>query len=414
MRALTLISKVLPSLIIVLTAALLVFFCSFTLAASVDSTLSDPHVFPRQGNYANDSSPATNKTESLIKIRENIHCYALPYGGLGFGSHVLTYYCMFVNAYGRRPLVPWKRQEYQKLDVAIGFLQLVGTTIAGTLTVTRCKGEGHLQLLGIWMLLTSAASSIAAMLGHGRWLFVRRSREVSVRDGNAMPPSNVPYNPNGYDPPAPGSYPGAINSDYGYNMHPEQYNGQAKPYPLTAYYSTPQYEPVNMRGGLIKRGFWSRDRTDFRQEGNKYGQWTSWGMIISLWLVGCAMGFVGSVGIAREVWDTIGKVKEITKWFFMPAAVMFGLTVLLCMCTGRKNSYGVHEHSEDEQRVLWFMMKWTLKVCLLLLVFMLVYMDWLLAAVTGNWSGVPSKLDKGGKVLYWVYFVCKRFALFMY
>ncbi|KAH6705261.1 hypothetical protein BKA61DRAFT_436907, partial [Leptodontidium sp. MPI-SDFR-AT-0119] len=88
-------------------------------------------------------------TEALNKIRDNVHCYALLYGGLGFGSHVLTYYCMFVNADGRRSLVPWKRQEYQKLDVAIGFLQLVGTTIAGTLTITRCKGEGHLQLLRI-------------------------------------------------------------------------------------------------------------------------------------------------------------------------------------------------------------------------------------------------------------------------
>lgn len=76
---------------------------------------------------------------------------------------------------------------------------------------------------------------------------------------------------------------------------------------------------------------------------------------------------------------------------------MIGLAVLLCMCTGRKNANGIHEHSEDEQRVIWFMAKWSFKVCLLLLVFMLVYMDWLLAAVTGNWSGVPSKLDKGGE-----------------
>ncbi|KAH8587159.1 hypothetical protein B0O99DRAFT_492288, partial [Bisporella sp. PMI_857] len=76
-----------------------------------------------------------NKTETVNKIRDNVHCYALPYGGLGFGSHVLTYYCIFVNAYGRRPLVPWKRQEYQKLDFLIGFLQLIGTTISGALTI---------------------------------------------------------------------------------------------------------------------------------------------------------------------------------------------------------------------------------------------------------------------------------------
>lgn len=46
-------------------------------------------------------------------------------------------------------------------------------------------------------------------------------------------------------------------------------------------------------------------------------------------------------------------------------------------------------------------MKGTYRVCLLFVVFMLVYMDWLLAAVTDNWSGFPSKLDEGGKILYW-------------
>lgn len=167
-----------------------------------------------------------------------------------------------------------------------------------------------------------------------------------------------------------------------------------------------------MRGGFGRQGFWSRDRTDFRQEGNEYGQRLSWGLIISLWLVGCAMGFIGSVGIAKKVWDEVNKVRQITIWFFMPAAVMIGLSILVCMCTGRKKSDGSYEFTPDEERMHLFMMKWTAKICLLLLVFMLIYMDWLLAAVTGNWSGVPSKLDKGGKVLYWAYFACKRFVLF--
>ncbi|KAH8587160.1 Hsp70 protein-domain-containing protein [Bisporella sp. PMI_857] len=203
------------------------------------------------------------------------------------------------------------------------------------------------------------------MLGHGRWMFAGRSREVEATSAYVMSPSTVAYDPNGHEPPAPDYYP-------------------AEPYPLIAYYSAPQYEPVNLRGGAGNRGFFSRDITDFRQEGNKYGQWISWGLIISLWLVGCALGFIGSVGIARRVWDTIGKVREITKWFFMPAAVMMGLTILLCLCSGRKKADGTYEHSEDELRPIWKMMKWTSKICLWLLVFVLVYMDWLLAAVTDN------------------------------
>ena len=389
-----------PKLKFALMVALLVLLSSVSLANAVDTRCGDAHVFPRQRVIANNSSPGKNKTEVLIKLRDNVHCYALPYGGLGFGSHVMTYYCMFVNAYGRRPLVPWKRQEYQKLDVLIGFLQLVGTTIAGTLTITRCRGESQLQLLGIWMVLTSGASSIAAMFGHGRWLFVGRSR-AGGSNGNTRAPPIVAYDPNGFE-----------TREDGYNIQSAPYRTSSKPYPLATYPSAPQYEPVNMRGGFGRQGFWSRDRTDFRQEGNEYGQWLSWGLIISLWLVGCAMGFIGSVGIAKKVWDEVSKVRQITIWFFMPAAVMIGLSILVCTCTGRKKSDGSYEFTPDEERMHLFMLKWTAKICLLLLVFMLIYMDWLLAAVTGNWSGVPSKLDKGGKVLYWAYFACKRFALF--
>ncbi|KAH9206521.1 hypothetical protein DL95DRAFT_469548 [Leptodontidium sp. 2 PMI_412] len=197
--------KSLLRLILTLAVALLVILCSFTLAAVVHPSPSNTHVFSRQSNYVNNSSPGKNKTEALNKIRDNVHYYALPYGGLGFGSHILTYYCMFVNAYGRRPLVPWKRQD-----------------------------------------------SIAAMLGHGRWLFVRRSRAASGIDRGALAPSNVMYDPNGYDPPAPGYPAGGINPDSEYNTQSQQYNSQAKPYPLADYCSTPQYEPVNMRGGFAK------------------------------------------------------------------------------------------------------------------------------------------------------------------
>jgi hypothetical protein len=92
---------------------------------------------------------------------------------------------------------------------------------------------------------------------------------------------------------------------------------------------------------------------------------------------------------------------------------MVGLTILVCWGSGRKKADGSYEYSEQDGQVIWWMMKWTSKVCLIILFFMLFYMDWLLAAITNNWSGVPSQLDKGGKILYWVYFVCKRFALFM-
>jgi len=123
--------------------------------------------------------------------------------------------------------------------VLIGFLQLGGTTVAGTLTITRCRGESQLPLLGIWMVLTSGASSIAAMFGHGRWLFVGRSRAGGL-SGNTRAPPIVAYDSNGFEA-----------RDRGYNMQSPPYDDPPKPYTLTTYSSAPQYEPFNMRGGLV-------------------------------------------------------------------------------------------------------------------------------------------------------------------
>jgi hypothetical protein len=375
-------------------------FCAAVSATAVST--SSRNEFLHSHRSLTNGSTSTNKTETLNKIRDSVQCYALPYGGLGFASHVMTYYCIVVNAYGRKPLTPWKKQQYQLFNVIVGFLQLIGTTISGTLTVTRCRGTSQLQLLGIWMVLTSGASSIAAILGHGRWMCAG-SRQP---DGFPMvPPAPPDYNPNGFDPALPPQAFG--NSGY-------QYNDPSKPQFTPHYYTAPQAEQIIPRAPIVRRLF-SKDTTDYKLNGNRYGQWVSWGSIITIWLAGCIIGLIGSISIAVAVWNEVGRVKSITEWFFLPPGVMIGITILICCCggSGRKPEHGPREFTETDIEGLWAWMKWTYKVCLFFLVFMLVYMDWLLAAVTNNWAGVPSKLDKGGKILYWVYFICKRLALFM-
>jgi hypothetical protein len=377
-------------------------FCSSAVVAAVNPSTSNERLLLHRS--LTNGSTSTNQTVTLNKIRDSVQCYALPYGGLGFGSHVLTYYCIVVNAYGRKPLTPWKRQEYQLFNVIVGFLQLIGTTISGTLTVTRCRGISQLQLLGIWMVLTSAASSIAAIMGHGRWMCAGSRQAEDVPMMPSAPPS---YNPNGFDPALP-------PQPFDYSGYRYQCDDPSKPQLVPHYYPEIPAEQIIPRQPATRR-WYSKDTTEYKLNGNKYGQWVSWGSIITIWLAGCIIGLIGSVSIAVAVWSEVHRVKEITKWFFLPPAVMVAFTILVCCCggTGRKREDGTREFTENDARALWVWMRWTSKVCLFFLVFMLVYMDWLLAAVTNNWSGVPSKLDKGGKILYWVYFVCKRLALFM-
>lgn len=47
-------------------------------------------------------------------------------------------------------------------------------------------------------------------------------------------------------------------------------------------------------------------------------------------------------------------------------------------------------------------------VSLVIAAFGLLYMDWILGAIAGNFAGVPSK---GNALLYWTYFAVKRLGL---
>ncbi|KAJ9638225.1 hypothetical protein H2201_005335 [Coniosporium apollinis] len=250
------------------------------------------------------------------------------------------------------------------------------------------------------------------MLGHGRWMCAGSRRTEGVA---SMTPATVAYDPTAYQPQPYDSAPAAGNPAFSWQAQP--YHDPSKAYATSTYYSVAPAEPVVQReersAVSALRSFFAKDQTDYKQNGNKYGQWFSWGLIISIWIIGCFIGFIGSVRIAAKVWHVVKQVREITIWFFLPPGIMIGLTILWCWATGRDKEGRSRAMTEDEFRILWVLMKWTSKVCLFFLVFMLVYMDWLLAAVTGNWSGVPSKLDKGGQILYWVYFACKRLALFM-
>ncbi|KAF4629736.1 hypothetical protein G7Y89_g8408 [Cudoniella acicularis] len=113
-------------------------------------------------------------TKDLSDIRASVHCYALPYGATGCASQILTYYCLMANALGRKPLMPWKFQQYNYFNIVIGIGQLVGSCYTSGLTVSRCKGSKEMQLLGIWMTPTSIAAGIASTLSHGRWIGTTR------------------------------------------------------------------------------------------------------------------------------------------------------------------------------------------------------------------------------------------------
>ncbi|KAF8647328.1 hypothetical protein AX16_006790 [Volvariella volvacea WC 439] len=93
-----------------------------------------------------------------------IKCYSIPYGALGFVSHLLTYWTLGCLWAQRRPFLPWKElSQSSAWNVLISFLAL---TVSGSLavyTLDRCHSTWQLLLIGIWKLFTTVANGAAAI-----------------------------------------------------------------------------------------------------------------------------------------------------------------------------------------------------------------------------------------------------------
>lgn len=88
-------------------------------------------------------------------LAEEIKCYSLPYGGIGFTSHVLTYWTILVLGFGRKPYWPWSRLSAGKFDLCLAIIQVVVTVAIAAFTIARCRSRWQFILLAVWKLVMS-------------------------------------------------------------------------------------------------------------------------------------------------------------------------------------------------------------------------------------------------------------------
>ncbi len=87
---------------------------------------------------ASKRSSVSNAFES--PYNDEIKCYALPYGGFGFASHILTYYAMTMIYCGRRPLAPWTRLRGPRArNICLAITKMIFTIIPSVVTMARCS-----------------------------------------------------------------------------------------------------------------------------------------------------------------------------------------------------------------------------------------------------------------------------------
>lgn len=123
-------------------------------------------------------------------IADEIRCYSLPYGGVGFVSHILTYWTILWLSFGRRPYWPSSRLSAGKVDLCLSFIQLTITVGLASFTIVRCRSRWQFILLAVWKLTMSATvgfwgiwASIKAIKNKGIAYDIVKKAEGAEADG---------------------------------------------------------------------------------------------------------------------------------------------------------------------------------------------------------------------------------------
>ncbi|KAF2101284.1 hypothetical protein NA57DRAFT_72726 [Rhizodiscina lignyota] len=94
-------------------------------------------------------------------LSDEIKCYNLPYGGIGFVSHILTYYTVGMLIAGLTPLFPRPREKirFGWTENVLSILALCGTIPITIMTMYACRRRWQFVLIAIWKMLLSLTLS---------------------------------------------------------------------------------------------------------------------------------------------------------------------------------------------------------------------------------------------------------------
>jgi hypothetical protein len=100
------------------------------------------------------------KNGSLV---EEIQCYSLPYGGIGFASHIITYYTIAMLSLQRHPYAPWIQNKHSGFDLWLSIVGLTVTIIVSSLTMVRCRSKWQFIVIAAWKLDLSVTFGLLSL-----------------------------------------------------------------------------------------------------------------------------------------------------------------------------------------------------------------------------------------------------------
>lgn len=116
-------------------------------------------------------------------IQDELQCYSLPYGWIGFASHVLTYWTVISLGFSVKPLKPWSRLGYDCWDFFLAIISLLICVPLAAFTIVRCIGRWQFVLLAVWK---TTMSFTLAVVGMHRSISLRRIRRDNGQDETSL------------------------------------------------------------------------------------------------------------------------------------------------------------------------------------------------------------------------------------
>jgi hypothetical protein len=306
---------------------------------------------------------STNLTQLMLdqqaKAVEEIACYGLPYGGIGFTSHILTYYTIATHLCGRKPLKPWKSLKYRKFSPLLGVIQLIMTVVTASISIHRCQKQWFFVILGVWMLTTSIALSF-----------------VSI---------SMPFF---YRPRYRSRTPSEVAESIDINWQPRI---ASKRNEITRYSSN---IAASSEDETIQPGF---RRAIRRSTGAK----CLIAFVALLWFLGCLAGVIAIVNVTGPRYNYETQDAG-TGPMYIVTLVFGGLCFLPLVCLGLIGCF--NRECCTARNCCNALILTPPFIC----AFALLWMDWGLGIVTGNLVGSP---NDDIKAIYWTYFAAKRLPM---
>lgn len=158
------------------TCILIVTFCLtlvlFYAASLLPNHASDDIMRRNAGSFSD------KYTEAADVWADDIKCYAVPYGAVGFVNHLWTYWTMLLLVCSRRPLMPWKKLSSNWLDMALSAVQGIITFALNIVNINRCRFSWQLVLVTVWKMMLSLGQSICGL--QSSYCAIRDEKKPSV------------------------------------------------------------------------------------------------------------------------------------------------------------------------------------------------------------------------------------------